>query len=103
MSDAIEIRRTDDGETGAFEISGAETGDERLGELEFRWDDGVMVLVHTGVREALRGTGSARKLVMAAVEAARAEGFRLRPECKYAKRVLDSDPEAFADVRAADG
>jgi uncharacterized protein len=52
----------------------------------------LVILDHTEVGEALRGTGAGRKLVAAAVDWARAEAIKLLPLCPFAKSVFDKDP-----------
>lgn len=44
----------------------------------------VMVILHTGVREGLRGGGWAGKLVDEAVALAEREGWAVLPQCSYA-------------------
>ena len=54
-------------------------------ELDYRIEDGVISLTHTGVPEAIGGRGIAGDLVRAAFEFARAEGLKVRPLCSYAE------------------
>jgi predicted GNAT family acetyltransferase len=56
-----------------------------------------VILDHTEVDDALRGTGTGRKLVAAAVDWARDEELKLLPLCPFAKSVFDKTPE-FGDV-----
>ncbi|MFT5429375.1 MAG: redox-sensitive bicupin YhaK (pirin superfamily)/predicted GNAT family acetyltransferase [Myxococcota bacterium] len=70
-----------------------------IGELTWRRIDGRTIdLVHTGVRDAYRGEGWARKLVMAAVSWARKTDSRLAATCSYAAKILSEDH--VSDVRA---
>jgi predicted GNAT family acetyltransferase len=85
------FRREDDGQRGGWFIDDP-AGGEALGEITYRWTDGAMEVVHTGVRDALKGKGAARKLVQAVVDAARAEGFRVIPTCPYARKVFRAEP-----------
>jgi len=72
-----------------------------LGEMTWRWvSDGVIDILHTGIRPALQGQGQARRLVLAGGEWARGEGVTIVPDCPYARKVLTGGP-AFADVLAA--
>jgi predicted GNAT family acetyltransferase len=58
-----------------------------------------VIIDHTQVDDALRGTGAGAKLVAAAVEWARAEQVRLMPLCPFARSVFDKTP-AYKDVLA---
>jgi predicted GNAT family acetyltransferase len=68
-----------------------------IGELTYDLRDGRAALLHTEVHPALRGQGLARRLVLATVEWARAEGLKLTPVCWYTKVVLERTGE-FQDV-----
>lgn len=59
----------------------------------------IVIIDHTEVDEALRGTGASKRLVAAAVEWARAEKVKLLPLCPFARHVFDKTPE-YADVLA---
>lgn len=52
-----------------------------------------IIIDHTGVPEALKGRGVGKRLVEAAVNDARAEGFKIIPLCPFAKATLDRTPE----------
>jgi predicted GNAT family acetyltransferase len=54
-------------------------------EVNYRIDDGVMSITHTGVPEAIGGRGIAGDLVRAAFDHARAQGLKVRPLCSYAE------------------
>lgn len=55
-----------------------------LSVLDYQLHDGVMVITHTGVPEAVGGRGIAADMTKAALETARNEGWRVRPLCSYA-------------------
>jgi predicted GNAT family acetyltransferase len=57
----------------------------------------MMIIDHTEVSDALRGTGAGKKLVAAAVDYARTNGWKIMPLCPFAKAVFDKTPE-YADV-----
>ena len=59
----------------------------------------VMTIVHTGVPPAVGGRGVAGALVQAAIDAARAEGWKVRPACTYAAAWLARHP-AYQDLLA---
>ena len=84
------------GQRGAFVV---ERGGRRLAELTYTVAGSRVILDHTQVDDALRGTGAGAKLVAAAVEWARAENRKLMPLCPFARSVFDKTP-AFADVLA---
>ena len=62
------------------ERAGIAPGDE----VEFGCTDGVVTIRHTEVPPALGGRGIAGRLVAAAFDWARAEGYKVRPACEYA-------------------
>lgn len=52
---------------------------------------------HTGAPETMRGTGAAAALVVAMVEDARKNGFRILPLCPYVRAQYRKHPD-WADV-----
>jgi len=72
---------------------------KRLAEMTYTVAGSRVIIDHTTVDDALRGTGAGRKLVEAAVLWARAEKVKLLPLCPFAKSVFDKTP-AYADVLA---
>ncbi len=61
-------------------------------ELTYRLRNGRLILVHTGVPEALEGHGIAGELVQAAVDKAVAENLTVVPVCPYARKWLEEHP-----------
>ena len=55
----------------------------------------VMHLVHTGVPPALSGQGIAARLVAAALDEARRQGWPVRPVCSYVQVYMRRHPETF--------
>ena len=53
-------------------------------EVNYRLEDGVMTITHTGVPKPIEGRGIAASLTRAALAAARAEGWKVVPQCAYA-------------------
>ena len=90
------IEHEESGHRGAFFI--AKDG-KRLAEMTYTVAGSRIIIDHTDVDEALRGTCAGRKLVAAAVEWARAGNRRLMPLCPFARSVFDKTPE-FRDVLA---
>jgi predicted GNAT family acetyltransferase len=84
------------GHRGAFVWT---QGGERLAEMTYTAAGTRVIIDHTRVDEALRGTGAGKRLVHAAVEWARAENVRLLPLCPFAESVFDKTPE-YSDVLA---
>lgn len=92
MSDAPTV--VDDVDRHRFEVSvgGA------VAELVYRREGDRLVLVHTGVPDELEGEGVGSALVRAAVDAARAQGLTIVPECPFARGWLERHPQAAASV-----
>ena len=78
------------GHKGAFVI---ERDGRRLAEMTYTSAGSKIIIDHTDVSDALRGTGSGKRLVLAAVEWARAEKRTILPLCPFAKSVFDKTPE----------
>jgi uncharacterized protein (DUF924 family)/predicted GNAT family acetyltransferase len=74
---------------GRFET----TVDGARGVIEYRLEDGAMLLTHTEVAPELRGRGIAGQLVEAALDHARTEKLAVRPLCAYARRYLQRRDE----------
>jgi hypothetical protein len=68
--------------------------DGQVAELIYRQEGNHLVLVHTGVPEALGGRGIGGRLVEAAVEKAAAEGLVVEAWCPFARTWLRTHPEA---------
>ena len=62
-------------------------------ELVYSLRGARMVIDHTGVPEAIGGRGVAAALVKAALEHARAQGWRVVPACSYAAAYVQRHPE----------
>lgn len=52
-----------------------------------------IIIDHTGVPDSMRGLGVGKKFVEAAVNDARAEGFKIIPLCPFAKATLEKNAE----------
>lgn len=74
------------------------TDEGEVAELVYRLDGDRLVLVHTGVPDALGGRGLGGQLVRAAVDRAAADGLTLVPECSYARKWLLDHPADVGDV-----
>lgn len=97
----ITITRHDAGPTGEYHAGVA--GSSAIGRLTYvRRTSGrgdVLVAEHTLVPPAIGGRGVAGKLVEALMADARAEGFRVDPQCSYVDAAFRKRPE-WADLRA---
>ena len=61
--------------------------------------EGLMVIEHTEVQDALRGKNIGYELVHAGVEYARMHGLKIMATCPFARSVLQKKPE-WKDVMA---
>lgn len=71
--------------------------DGHMAVLEYRLEEGAMVITHTGVPEAIGGRGIAGVLTRAALEHARAQGLKVIPACAYAAAFIRRHGE-YADL-----
>ncbi|HLP49538.1 MAG TPA: GNAT family N-acetyltransferase [Chitinophagales bacterium] len=91
----MQIQLEQEGNKGAFYV---EENGKRLAEMTFsKAGENLIIIDHTEVSDALRGTGAGKKLVTSAVEYAREHKVKILPLCPFAKSVFDKTPE-FADV-----
>ncbi|MWB92853.1 GNAT family N-acetyltransferase [Flavobacterium sp. GA093] len=83
----MEIKQNNEGRKGNFQA--IEDGKE-AGLMTYTWaGDSKFIIDHTEVNEAFNGKGVGKKLVMAAVEYARANNLKIIPLCPFAKSVFD--------------
>jgi predicted GNAT family acetyltransferase len=61
--------------------------------LDYRLDDKVLTIVHTGVPDAVGGRGIAAALTKAAFDTARREHWQVIPDCAYAVAYIERHPE----------
>lgn len=92
--DAPQITHERSDHRGAFVM---ERDGKRLAEMTYTVAGSRVIIDHTTVDDALRGTGAGRKLVEAAVQWARAENVKIIPLCPFAKSVFDKTP-TYSDV-----
>jgi predicted GNAT family acetyltransferase len=64
----------------------------------YKRGDGVLTILHTEVPKALEGRGIGSALIRGVLDAARAEGLKVKPVCPFAKSYVDRHPE-YADLR----
>jgi hypothetical protein len=87
MSDGPEVVQNTD--AGRFEL----TIDDQVADLTYRLDGDRLVLLHTGVPDALEGQGIGGRLVRAAVDEAEARHRTLVPQCSFAAAWLERHPD----------
>jgi len=63
----------------------------------YRRDGDRIVFTHTEVDDAFEGHGVGSVLVRAALDAVRAEGLRVVPQCPFVKAWIEKHPE-YADL-----
>jgi predicted GNAT family acetyltransferase len=90
---------TDVPEQDRFEVRDAEGA--LLGFAEYRRSPGVVVFTHTEVDAPREGRGIGSTLVREALDAVRAAGDRVVPQCPFVRRLIDEHPE-YADLVADD-
>jgi predicted GNAT family acetyltransferase len=64
-----------------------------LGFAEYRRSPGVVVFTHTEVDAPREGRGIGSTLVREALDAVRAAGDRVVPQCPFVRRFVDEHPE----------
>jgi uncharacterized protein len=63
---------------------------------DYRIVRGVLRIQHTAVPRAFEGRGIAAALVRAAINHAREQGFRVAPDCPYARSYMERHPDTHA-------
>ena len=67
----------------------------QLATCDYRRQGEVLVLHHTEVPPALQGRGVAAELVRSALDFARDQGLRVRPNCSYVASYMRRHPETL--------
>lgn len=63
-----------------------------LAHMTYVWAGTARIIIdHTEVDDAQRGTGAGKKMVLAAVDFARQKGIKILPLCPFAKSVFDKE------------
>ncbi|KRD58142.1 GNAT family acetyltransferase [Flavobacterium sp. Root935] len=87
----MEIQQINDTRKGYFEA--IEDGKE-AGKMTYTWaGDSKFIIDHTEVSPDFSGKGVGKKLVLAAVDYARANNVKIIPLCPFAKSVFDKVEE----------
>src|ERR1700685_1177460 len=85
---------TDNVAASRFEL----TDSGQLAELVYRLNGKRLMLIHTGVPEALGGRGLGARLVSAAIDRAERDGLTIVPLCPFERGWLREHPDAAARV-----
>ena len=93
MTDQPAIDHDPAGQRFVLSLEGLQAG------LDYRRDGNRMVIEHTVVPEALGGRGLAGRLVQAAFDHARTQGWQVLPACSYARMWVGRHPD-YADLLA---
>lgn len=87
----MHIQHHNTSKNGSFFIA---EGEEKLAEMTYVWSgENRFIIDHTEVSDRLRGQGAGNKLVMAAVDFARNNNYRILPLCPFAKSVFNKHPD----------
>jgi predicted GNAT family acetyltransferase len=69
------------------------SGDERVGEILYRAEPGIIVLVHTEVAPSAEGQGLGSHLVRGALDDIRSRGLHAVPICPFVAAYIRHHPE----------
>ena len=72
--------------------------DGRTAFSEYKRSDGVLTIMHTEVPKELEGRGVGSSLIRGVLDAARAEGLKVKPRCPFAKAYIERHPE-YSDLQ----
>lgn len=87
----MKIERFNDANKGFFR---AVEDDVQAGLMTYSWaGTDKFIIDHTEVNPDFSGQGVGKKMVMDAVEFARANNIKIIPLCPFAKSVFDKEPE----------
>jgi uncharacterized protein len=67
--------------------------DELVGEILYRTEPGIVVLVHTEIAPSAEGTGHGSHLVAGALDDLRSRGLRVVPLCPFVAAYIRHHPE----------
>jgi predicted GNAT family acetyltransferase len=73
--------------------------DGHVAEIDYHMSGNTMVITHTGVPGAIGGRGIAGDLVRAALDHARAAGWKVEAQCSYSSAWIAKHPE-YRDLLA---
>jgi predicted GNAT family acetyltransferase len=86
-----EIQLQKDDKNGRFYI---DIDGENIAEMTFVFaGNDSFIIDHTGVNPSQEGKGLGKKLLVAAIDFARKNNYKIIPLCPFAKRVIDINPD----------
>jgi uncharacterized protein len=94
MSDGVEIRKVPDRHRFEILVDG-----EQAGLCNYRDESERRVFIHAEIDPAREGQGLGGKLVAAALDATRAEGLAVVPDCPFVAAFIERHPD-YADLVA---
>ncbi|RDC61071.1 hypothetical protein HME9302_02289 [Alteripontixanthobacter maritimus] len=97
MGADVEITHHEEASEGEYRASPADN--DAVGRLTYKKRGNVRIADHTRVPDEIGGRGIAAQLVDRLVADARAEGFKIRPQCSYVEAKFRRNPD-WADLRA---
>ena len=65
---------------------------------EYQRGNGVLTIMHTEVPKELGGRGIGSTLIRGVLDAARAQGLKVKPLCPFAKAYVERHPD-YADLQ----
>lgn len=65
--------------------------EKEVGRIEYELSDGVITIMHTYAHVEGRGIG--RFLVVGVIEYAKSQGMKVRPQCSYARALMNKVEE----------
>lgn len=95
--DGLTVTHSENGTRGEYRAQ--LEGHEATGRLTYQRQGEVVVADHTIVPPEIGGRGIAAELVMALVVDARANGWKIVPQCTYVDAMFRRHPD-WADLRA---
>jgi predicted GNAT family acetyltransferase len=97
----MDIEREENGSKGSFFVM---KDGVRAAEMTYSRAGAKRIIIdHTDVSEALRGTGAGKQLVLAGVAWARQEGLTVIPLCPFAAAMFEKDPSLRDVLSGAEG
>jgi len=91
----MEIEHQEFGSRGAWFVRGEDGIDAEM--TYSKEGDGIIVIDHTAVSDALGGQGVGKQLVEATVQFSRGRGIKIVPVCPFTRSVLTADKQ-YADA-----